>query len=228
MYTTNTSYQAHRGNAQQPHPGSAPYVRNKIRGVAPDVLGIIAFSDEARPVLPLVSVIAPETLSAPLQLNANGNTNTTAALRMANKWLSRLPKHIVRRVTLISDGEPNRETDSLNQTVSMMRANYITIDSIYCGTSPTGAEVLRNISASTVGGHFHTATSFQALSDLVTSAAARLHRRQGATVILVDTSTSMEESMPGGGGTRIGAAIKACQSVALVKRVAFNRVGGLA
>ena len=143
---------------------------------------------------------------------------------MADAWLCRLPRHIVRRVCLIADGEPNRETEYLNQTVYVMRTHYISIDSIFCGTSDTGAAVLRNISAATVGGHFHSATSFQALTDLVTSAAGRIHRRQGATVILVDCSSSMNETLPSGGCTRISAAIKACQSVAMVKRVAFNRV----
>jgi len=219
-YATQASRTAtHHGNAHR-----ALYAP-PLRTVAPDLIGIVAFSDLASPVLPLVQVTAPAALAAPMQLQAYGNTNITAALKMADAWLCGLPRHIVRRVCLIADGEPNRETESLNQTVSAMRAHYVSIDSIFCGTSGAGEAILRNISTATVGGHFHSATSYQALTDLVTSASARIHRRQGATVIVVDCSSSMNEAMPSGGGTRIGAAIKACQSVALVKRVAFNRVG---
>lgn len=216
--------QAHRATNHQGYTRQAHYVP-PLRAVEPDLIGIVAISDIATPILPLVQITCPQALTAPMQLQANGNTNLTAGLRMAHVWLRKLPKHIVRRVCVIADGEPNRETDTLTSTVAAMRADWIAIDSIFCGTSAAGAGVLRNISAATVGGHFHSATSYRALTELVTSASARIHKRQGATILVVDCSSSMEESMPGGGGTRISTAIKACQSVALVKRVAFNRVG---
>ena len=209
----------HQGYPRQAHFVPPP------RAVEPDLIGIVAFADCATPILPLVQITSPQALTAPMQLRPEGNTNLTAGLRMAHAWLRKLPKHIVRRVCVIADGEPNRDNEALISTVVAMRADWITIDSIFCGTSEAGARVLRKISEATVGGHFHSATSYQALTDVVTSAPSRIHKRQGATVLIVDCSTSMEESMPGGGGTRICAAIKACQNMALVKRVAFNRVG---
>lgn len=209
----------HQGYARQAH-----FVP-PLRAVEPDLIGIVAIADSATPILPLVQITSPQALTAPLQLKPDGNTNLTAGLRMAHAWLRKLPKHILRRVCVIADGEPNRENEAMISTVAAMRSDWITIDSIFCGTSEAGAGVLRKISESTVGGHFHSATSYQALTDVVTSASSRIHKRQGATVLVVDCSTSMEESMPGGGGTRISTAIKACQNMALVKRVAFNRVG---
>jgi Mg-chelatase subunit ChlD len=196
-----------------------------LRAVEPDLIGIVAIADSATLILPLVQITSPLALTAPMQLKPDGNTNLTAGFRMAHTKLRQLPKHIVRRVCVIADGEPNRENEAMISVVAAMRSDWIAIDSIFCGTSEAGAGVLRKISESTVGGHFHSATSYQALTDVVTAASARIHKRQCATVLIVDCSTSMEESMPGGGGTRISTAIKACQNMALVKRVAFNRVG---
>ena len=219
-YPTQAPHAAnHQGYARAAH-SAAP-----LRAVEPDLIGIVAIADIATPILPLVQITSPLALTAPMQLKPDGNTNLTAGLRMAHTMLRQLPKHIVRRVCVIADGEPNREKEAMISVVAAMRSDWISIDSIFCGTSEAGAGVLRKISEATVGGHFHSATSYQALTDVVTSAPSRIHKRQGATVLIVDCSTSMEESMPGGGGTRICAAIKACQNMALVKRVAFNRVG---
>lgn len=197
-----------------------------LRAVPADLIGIIGFGTEATGVLPLIEVLAPQALIAPSRLVANGNTNLTAGLALAHDWLRRLPRHILRKCTVIADGEPNIGTDQLVKTAALMRDDYISIDSVYCGTGEAGASVLRLLSSWTVGGHSYTAQTLEALTKLVTSSAARPHSRQAATVILVDTSTSMGNSLSGCGGlSRMAAAISACQSVVLMKRTAFGQVG---
>ena len=203
-----------------------PGLVHPVHAVPADWIGIIGFSDSAMPVLPLVEVIAPLALSAPSKLKAGGMTNLTAGLRQAQSWLSCLQHGILRKVVIIGDGEPNEEVDALVPLISQMRDNYISIDTIYCGPEGgQGQQTLAKISTATVGGKANTAGNVEALKDLVSRGATRLHKRQAATVILVDCSSSMNETMPGG-TTRIAAAIAACQAVVLIKRVAFGQVQG--
>ena len=194
------------------------------RKLPPDLMGIVAFSTQAKPIVPLTPVIARALLTAPNALEAGGNTNLTAGLRVARSWLRVLPRHIVRRIVVLGDGEPNIETAALAEEVARCRADWISVDTVFCGDEPTGERVLRSISAATVGGHHFSATTYEQLKQLVVGAAARPHRRQGATVVAVDCSASMSSGMRGG-GTRIAAAIAACQSAALIRRTAFARVG---
>lgn len=205
---------------------NAPHQLGLVHAVPADLIGIIGFADQAQAVLPLVEVIAPLALSAPAHLKAGGVTNLTASLRLAKMWLTGLDRHILRKVVIIGDGEPNEEVGGLIPLISQMRDNYISIDTIYCGSEGgQGQQTLANISTATVGGKANTASSVEALKDLVSRGATRLHKRQAATVILVDCSSSMNEAMPGG-TTRIAAAIAACQAVVLIKRVAFGQVQG--
>ncbi len=204
----------------------ARYQPGLVHAVPSDLIGIIGFSDSAMPVLPLVEVIAPLALSAPSKLKVGGMTNLAAGLRQAQNWLSSLQHGILRKVVIIGDGEPNEEVDALVPLISQMRNDYISIDTIYCGPDGgQGQQTLANISTATVGGKANTASNVEALKDLVSRGATRLHKRQAATVILVDCSSSMTEAMPGG-TTRIAAAISACQAVVLIKRVAFGQVRG--
>lgn len=209
-----------RGRAHASH--NAPPNRHVI-DVPPDLMGIVGFGTTARAVLPLTPVTAPVVLSAPAGLQAEGNTNMTDALALALEMLSRLPKRVVRRLVLVGDGEPNVKTNLLAEAVANCRAAWISVDTIFCGSERAGEEVLRRISGATVGGSHFNAGSFAQLKDLIVTSAARLHRRQGATVVAIDCSISMNSLMPDG-GTRIGAAIAACQAAALIRRTAFARV----
>ena len=212
---------------QHPRGGGAYRPYSALRAVPADLIGIVGFGCDATPVLPLTEVIAPQALSAPCALVASGNTNLTAGLELAQSWLRQLPRHILRRLTVIADGEPNLRTDELVRVASELRADYISIDTVFCGHGEEGAKVLSLLSSWTVGGHAYTAQTLESLTKLVTSSAARIHKRQAATVILVDTSTSMGASLSGNGGpSRMAAAISACQSVVLIKRTAFGQVGG--
>lgn len=195
-----------------------------LRALPPDLMGIVGFATAAQPVLPLTPVTAPTVLSAPTLLIAGGNTNLTVALRLSHRWLTQLPRHIVRRVVIVGDGEPNLEIDTLMAAVSACRDDWISVDTIFCGGDGSGEQVLRSISGATIGGHHFAAASYAQLKDQVVAAAGRPHRRQGATVVAVDCSASMGSLMPDGGQTRIAAAIAACQAAALIRRTAFNRV----
>lgn len=199
--------------------------RPDVVSVPPDLLGIVSFGTTAQAVLPLTPITAPTVLSAPMALVADGNTNMTDALLLGAAMLRELPRSIVRRMVVVGDGEPNVRTELLAEAVARCREAWVTVETIFCGNDATGEQVLRNISAATVRGQHFTAASYRELKDLIVSSASRLHRRQGATVVAIDCSTSMGSVMPGG-QTRIAAAISACQAATLIRRTAFASVGG--
>lgn len=197
-----------------------------IQHVSADLVGVIGYADGPKPVVPLTSIQNPSALNAAGGLLPYGMTNLTSGLGLAQDWLTAQSREIVRRVVVIGDGEPNVDTDRLYPTVSAMRDQYITIDSVFCGEhGSSGEQTLARISAATVGGKAYTARDVEALKELVIKNAARLHRRQAATVFLLDCSTSMATPMSGGSSSRMQAAIQAYQSFVLVKRVAYGEIG---
>jgi Mg-chelatase subunit ChlD len=191
-----------------------------VRG---ESIGYIGFSDEAVVRLPLVSVNDPAALSAPLGLQAGGQTNLTAALDLANALLHGAPQGAIKRLVVISDGLPNLKTDSLIRAACGCRDAYISMDVVFIGEDPDAAALLRRVSGSTVNGRFIKADELAAIRRAVVRADPLPHFRVGATVVAIDTSGSMSEPLRGTTTTRLQAAVRAAIDLAVTKRVAFGR-----
>lgn len=191
-----------------------------VRG---ESIGYIGFADEAVVRLPLVSVNDPAALSAPLGLQAGGQTNLTAALDMANALLYGAPQGAVKRLVVISDGFPNVKTDSLIRAACGCRESYISLDVVFIGEDPNAADLLRRVSSSTVHGRFIKVDELAAIRRAVVRAEPLPHRRVGATVVAIDTSGSMSESLRGTATTRLQAAVRAAIDLAVTKRVTYGR-----
>jgi Mg-chelatase subunit ChlD len=191
--------------------------------VASDLLAIVPFSWEAKVAAPLSPVESPGLIRALEGLKPVGNTNTPAALRVALGMLSALPPRIVRRITLISDGEVNLNKESLPSITSDCRSAFIAIDAVAVGAKD-GLETLRAVVDGTVGGRYRDAHDAVAIARAVCQGPATgPHRRQGAHVLLLDCSTSMEERLRDG-VRRIDAARAAALALIELQRKRFSAV----
>lgn len=187
------------------------------RGAAPDIVGVIDFNCHATIRLPLTSVNDPRALSR-LPIRAGGTTKLDIGLRTAREMLANVSRGIIRRIVVISDGEPNCDATALATQAKLCRDSWVTVDSIFIGAvGTTGADTLAAISRSTVNGVAMAASTVHALRQSVLSRRAASHRRQGATVFLVDSSSSMSEALDG--KTRMDAALDALQEYVAIKRV---------
>ena len=111
------------------------------------------------------------------------------------------PPGFYRRIWLLSDGLPNRETDQIIPVARQARRLYINVNTIGFGDS-YDEELLRAISATTHNGKFFRVSSLRQLSEaLIRSGAGngprKTHEHAEATVICVDLSGSMVNPMGG-------------------------------
>lgn len=174
------------------------------RVYAPDRIGIVGFGDTAT-----VLITPQEPFSARLQevsqnlhQKVKGCTNMTDGLRKSLELIRRVPHGILRRIWLLSDGHPNIERETLMDMVEHARQAHCNINTIGFGNSSNYDEgLLRRISAGTHNGKFVAVATLQQLTEALVRGAkgpsgpTQRHHRSETSVLAIDLSISMSESM---------------------------------
>jgi Mg-chelatase subunit ChlD len=170
---------------------------------APDRMGIVGFHDKAfiiaKPAEAHAAWLQERTLKMHERIGGSG-TNLTDAIRLSHTMLKSVPRGVYRRIWLLSDGQPNRETDQLMNVVTQIRRDHINLNTVAFGDQCDEA-LLRRLSAATHNGKF---VSVQNLVELTEALAAddssrpnRNHHRSETTIFAIDVSPSMTEPMNG-------------------------------
>ena len=136
----------------------------------------------------------------------------TDGLRAAIEIYRRVPKGILRRIWLLTDGYPTnangyhiKDTSELMQMVECARANFININTIGFGDQYDEA-LLRKIAAATHNGKFVPVNSLRELTNALVgygdngnnnNGMRKRHRRSETTVLAIDLSGSMKGPMEG-------------------------------
>lgn len=120
-----------------------------------------------------------------------GTTNLTDGLRHGVEVLSRSHPGLLRRLWLLTDGYPNRETNGAYELAGAAHRAHININTIGFGDHYDEA-LLRRISGLTHNGRFVSVKNLRTLTDAlgVNRAPARRHRAEH-TAYVIDLSGSM-------------------------------------
>jgi len=176
---------------------------------APDRIGLVGFNDDgfiiALPAFAHQSWL--QERSQRLHQHVTGVTNMTDGLRKAIGMYQRVPKGVLRRIWLLSDGYPNKETADLMPMVEQARANWININTIGFGNH-YDEPLLRNIAQATHNGKFVPVNSLRELTHTLvgyggngnhggTARHNGHHHRSETTVLVIDLSGSMNDPMEG-------------------------------
>lgn len=182
--------------------GTQHLLARKVYGS--DRIGIVGFGETgfviARPAEPHAAWLLER--SQQLHTKVAGNTNMTDGLRKSVEMLKMTPPGILRRIWLLSDGEANREVDSLWSTVLEARAAFINVNTIGFGDQ-FDEGVLRRLSAATHRGQFVPVRTLRELTDALVIGSngdggpKHHHHRAETTVLCIDLSTSMNGAMEG-------------------------------
>jgi Mg-chelatase subunit ChlD len=196
--------------------------RSVVRG--PDRVGLVGFHDAG-----FVITWPTHAHDAALQKSVQrlhdqigSLTNITAGIRTAITLLKPAPFTVLRRLWLLSDGEPNCEVGAIESVVAQARRAYINVNTIGFGDR-YNEQVLRRISAGTHRGQFVSVQGLRQLVDVLVrnsgSPAGRSHNRSEMTVIAIDLSASMREPMEG--RTKIAVVQEAILQLLLYKQRMF-------
>ncbi|MHC4176014.1 MAG: vWA domain-containing protein [Planctomycetota bacterium] len=169
-----------------------------------DRIGIVGFHDRGFVIAKPAEPFAPWLLerSQRLQQKVGGCTNLTDGLRRAVEMVRRTPRGILRRIWLLSDGYPNRETSRLAGVVEDARRAWANLNTIGFGDEYDG-DLLRRISAATHRGKFVPVRTLRELTDALViatngdSGPNRRHHRAETTILAIDLSTTMLDPMEG-------------------------------
>lgn len=169
-----------------------------------DLIGQVGFHDRGFVMTKPTSAFSPwlQERSANLHRRIGGNgTNMTDGLRVALQLVSKAPRSMYRRIWLLSDGYPNRETDSLARVVSEARNAWTNINTVGIGDN-YAEKLLRQIAGATHNGKFVSVQSLRQLTDALViaengSAKNRQFHRREMTVFAIDLSGSMTMGMEG-------------------------------
>ncbi len=206
------------GNPPSGHAGGSTH--RKVYGS--DHIGIVGFHGSgfviARPAKPHDGWLQQRIASLPDKLEPTG-TNIAAGLRVALEVFDRMPYALqqgaLKRLWVFSDGQPTTEEGAILGLCAQAAARRINVNTV--GFGDTGAyneRLLRSMAAATHNGKFVRVDDLETLSRALTGSGPkrgqRLHRRHHRmefTVVAVDCSFSMTESM--GGHRKIEMAAKA-------------------
>lgn len=173
---------------------------------APDRIGLVGFHDVAfviaYPALAHSAKLLDRSQSLHGRVGGSG-TNITDGLRKSVEMLTSAPKGVLRRIWLLTDGYPNRETGAIMSVVEQARRAYVNVNTIGFGNSYDEG-LLRQISSATHNGQFVPIRSLRELSMALTTGSSnhssegrrRFHRAE-TTVLAIDLSPSMTEPMEG-------------------------------
>lgn len=150
-----------------------------------------------RPVMPFSPGLIDR--SQTLHRRLGGLTNITDGLRQSLNLLLTTPPGAYRKIWLLSDGEPNVETEALFSIVSACEEARININTIGFGNA-FDEGLLREIAGATRQGKFVSVQSLRELSLVLAETRPQRprqpHRRE-TTVLAIDCSYSMREPMGG-------------------------------
>ncbi len=195
IFTTGT------GDLARPVTPPSPRIM-KVYGA--DRVGLVGYHERgfviAVPAEPHAAWLQQRTQS--LHEKLGSVTNMTDGLRRGLEVLNKTPAGVLRRLWLLSDGHPNRETDALAGVVKQCRAAYVNVNTVGIGDE-FNERLLRQIAAATHNGQFVAVNTLRELTAaLVRSDAARSpsgprRHRAETTVLVIDLSASMGEPMEG-------------------------------
>jgi hypothetical protein len=142
-----------------------------------------------------------------------GGTSMSAGLDMAFAQLATWKGDWVRRIIIVSDGEPTDNTaNRIAEIGNRARVLHASVCGVHIGDGQNN--LLRSLVGATRGGWFEAVGNFTSLTASIRRA-GQLDRggngRRGLVLLLVDTSGSMGTVFPGapGGGRRIDALVEA-------------------
>lgn len=175
-----------------------------------DRLGFVGFHDLAFVIARPVSAHAPwlAQRGQTLHEKVGGNyTNLTAGVRQALTLFQWTPPGVARRMWVLSDGEANRETDTLWAVVEQARQAYVNVNCVGVGDKfdePT----LRKIAEGTHNGKFVPVHTLRELTNAFgvvfhtngngSNGHHRYHpHRAETTILVIDLSLSMTGPMEG-------------------------------
>ncbi len=188
--------------ALRPRPPTKPTgPSRKIR--CADMLSFVVFAERTKTLAPFSSAYDAQVVSAveniPEAINdIGGSTNLTAGLRAAIDLLTTMPRGLLRRIWLLTDGEDNIDSDRLFDEVERARAFHINVNTIGFGDPANFNESrLREIARRTHNGRYLPVATAQMLGHVLRSKPTRptaVHHGE-ATVYVIDGSGSMLDLM---------------------------------
>ena len=166
-----------------------------------DRIGIVGFHSRAfviaKPAEPFAAWLLER--SQRLHEKVNGGTNIAAGIRLGTQLLRYAMPGALRRMWVLSDGEPTEGAADIPQAVRDAHANWININTIGFGDR-FDEPLLRSISAATHNGKFVPVKSLRELTQALVGVPVPRHagrHRLEVTVLVIDVSPSMNEPMEG-------------------------------
>jgi Mg-chelatase subunit ChlD len=179
------------------------YRRQPHRVYDSDRVGLVGFHDRgfviAKPAQPHAALLQQRV--AHLHTKVTGSTTNIAdGLRQALRLIERVPRGILRRCWLLSDGRPTAERNAIMgvaQQAFQLRCNIMTIG--FGNPNNFDEQLLRNISAATHNGKYISVQSLTELTNALMSSdtgmRSRRRHRAETTVLVIDLSGSMTQPM---------------------------------
>jgi Mg-chelatase subunit ChlD len=193
-----------------------------------DQIALVGFHDQAFVISSLAKPGDAKLQQRALQLHtkvAGSGTNITDGLRKAINLLKNSPHGVLKRIWLLSDGEPNRETDRLFAVLADARRNHINVNTIGFGDS-FDENLLRRMAKATHNGRFFSVRNLRQLTAVLLAdakkkpvAVRRQHRAEN-TVLAIDCSISMNWAMEN--TTKIRVVEEAALQLLLYKQRLFS------
>ena len=188
---------------KKPAAVAAPRPRPTLNGSRQaDRIALVGFHDKGFVIALPAEAHAPWLQERAVQLHKRlgGCTNLADGLAKGIDLLERTPRPYLRRIWLLSDGEPNVGVDRIWPTVARAKGAYINVNTIGFGDSFDGA-LLRRIATGTHNGKFVSVQTLRELTKALVAYAdpkgSRGPRRPETTALVIDLSGSMGGSMEG-------------------------------
>lgn len=193
-----------------------------------DRVALVGFHDRAFVISALAEPGEPKLQQRALQLHARvagSGTNIADGLRKSISLLRNSPNGVLRRIWLLSDGEPNIEPDAIFPVLADARRSYINVNTIGFGDS-FDEKLLRRMAGATHNGRFFSVRNLRQLTAVLLAdakknplATRRRHRAEN-TVLAIDCSISMNWTMEN--TTKIRVVEEAALQLLLYKQRLFS------
>lgn len=169
----------------------------------PDRIGIVGFHDKA-----FIIAVPAEPYAEWLQRRSQllhdkvggRGTNLTDGLRKAAEMLNKCPRGVLKRIWLLTDGYPNRETDRMESVLESVRRARVNVNTVGFGDAYDEG-LLRRIAGATHNGKFVPVRTLRQLTDALLKSESRNGRRgrhqSETTILVIDLSPSMNDVMEG-------------------------------
>jgi Mg-chelatase subunit ChlD len=204
---------------RRPAPAMPAATPRPQRAPGGDLIALAGFADKGYMILPPTPISAPGVRSRVDELTTGkrfrgGLTNLAAGLDIALPLLEKAKPDRIRKLIIVSDGEPNKQLEQLPLLAARARMANVRICAIHVGPAGSGNEI-RRLTETTPGGWYTEARTVGSLASAIRKAASdtQAHRssRKAVVVFAVDGSSSMSEPIDGSGTSRIEALRKAIQ-----------------